>query len=63
MSDAAGTAVTPFSLSSRADNCRASSLKALFSTGVKAGAFDSLTEPKRQDVLGRFHGGFQIGLL
>ena len=31
----------PFSLSSRADNCRASSLKALFSTGVSTGDFGS----------------------
>ena len=30
-----------FSLSSRADNCRASSLKALFSTGVSTGNFGS----------------------
>ena len=31
----------PFSVSSRADNCRASSSKALFSTGVSAGCFAS----------------------
>src|ERR1700691_2546270 len=40
-SDKAGAAASPFSLSSRADNCRASSLKALFSTGVSIGDFDS----------------------
>ena len=34
-------AVPPFSRSSRADNCRASSLKALFSTGVRVGDFVS----------------------
>ena len=34
-------AAAPFSFSSRADNCRASSLKALFSTGVRAGDFVS----------------------
>ena len=33
--------VPPFSVSSRSDNCRASSLKALFSTGVSTGAFAS----------------------
>ena len=38
----------PFSLSSRADNCRASSLKALFSTGVRTGALGSLDRPERQ---------------
>ena len=41
-SDVAGVAAAaPFSLSSRADNCRASSLKALFSTGVRTGDFGS----------------------
>ena len=35
------SAVMPVSLSSRADNCRASSLKALFSTGVRVGDFGS----------------------
>ena len=50
-----------FALSSRADNCRASSSKALFSTGVSTGDFDSPIGPKRQDVFGRFHGRFQIG--
>ncbi len=53
----------PFSLSSRADNCRASSLKALFSTGVRAGDFGSLIGRNGRTFFGRFHGCFQIGLV
>jgi hypothetical protein len=55
----------PFSLSSRADNCRASSLNALFSTGVSTGDFGSLIGRNGstflQRFVGRFHGCFQIG--
>ena len=47
-----GVAAAPFSLSSRAANCRASSLKALFSTGVSDRRFRLADRPKRQDVLG-----------
>src|SRR3984957_15512741 len=44
VSDKAGAAAAPFfSLSSRADSCRASSSKALFSTGVSTGDFTSPT--------------------
>ena len=60
-------AMVSLSLSSRADNCRASSLKALFSTGVSDGDFAVARRAERQDVFGfprrRFHGRFQIGLM
>jgi hypothetical protein len=46
------TASLPFSVSSRADNCRASSSKAWFSTGVSAGCFASPGSAERQDVCG-----------
>ena len=36
-----GRRLVPISVSSRADNCRASSLKALFSTGVSDGGLVS----------------------
>src|ERR1700722_6533469 len=39
--DVSGAGEVTFSLSSRADSCRASSLKALFSTGVSTGNFAS----------------------
>jgi hypothetical protein len=44
--------MAPVSFSSRAANCRASSLKALFSTGVSDGDFGSLTGRNGRTFLG-----------
>ena len=61
-SDAAGvSAAAPVSFSSRAANCRASSLKALFSTGVSDGDFGSFTGRNGRTFLGVSIGMFQIG--
>ena len=49
----AGGASLPFSVSSRADNCRASSLKAVFSTGVSDRRLRFAGRAERHDVLQR----------
>ena len=54
-------AIVSRSRSSRSDNCRASSLNALFSTGVSVGDRCIAGRAERHDIGRRFHWCFRIG--